>query len=188
MELFEPEDVAAALARFAELRPDPLRIPPNAATRASRRWQRYAERGDWDALRRLCAPVVYESRRRFDLTIGDCETAITNTKVIAGAQTRAIRTVLATAGDRLALEHVRWTGPDDHHTFEIETLQVIEVDAEGRVVAAVMFDPRDRGAAIAEVLRRFAHSEAARWTPAAAIELVQATNDRDLAAAAAGER
>jgi hypothetical protein len=32
-ELFELEDVDAGLARFAELRPDPLRIQPNAATR-----------------------------------------------------------------------------------------------------------------------------------------------------------
>jgi class 3 adenylate cyclase len=34
LELFEIEAVDAALARLGELRPDPLRIPPNAATRA----------------------------------------------------------------------------------------------------------------------------------------------------------
>ncbi len=33
IELFEIEELEAALARFEELRPDPLRIPPNAATR-----------------------------------------------------------------------------------------------------------------------------------------------------------
>ena len=34
LEVFEPDAADAALARFAELRPDPLRIPPNAVTRA----------------------------------------------------------------------------------------------------------------------------------------------------------
>lgn len=35
-ELFELEDLDRARARFEELRPDPLSIPPNAATRPSR--------------------------------------------------------------------------------------------------------------------------------------------------------
>jgi len=37
LELFELEDLDRALARFAELRPDPLRIPPNAAADARTR-------------------------------------------------------------------------------------------------------------------------------------------------------
>lgn len=39
IEMFEPEHADAALARFAELQPDPLRTPPNAAKRASDRVQ-----------------------------------------------------------------------------------------------------------------------------------------------------
>src|SRR5262249_27595169 len=44
------DQLDAARARFAELRPDPLRIPPNAATRAADRFQRARETGDWAAL------------------------------------------------------------------------------------------------------------------------------------------
>ncbi len=35
VERFEVEDLDKAVARLEELRPDPLRIPPNAATRHS---------------------------------------------------------------------------------------------------------------------------------------------------------
>src|SRR5262249_20716847 len=65
LELFEPEQVDAALARFAELRPDPLRIPPNAATRAYDRLREAGEAQDWDARRALCAPTLeFDDRRR----------------------------------------------------------------------------------------------------------------------------
>ena len=49
-ELFELDDLDAARARFEELRPDPLRIPPNAASRANDRWQAAFEARDWEAL------------------------------------------------------------------------------------------------------------------------------------------
>ena len=44
IEQFELEDLDRARARFAELRPDPLRIPPNAAARAARSAPRAARR------------------------------------------------------------------------------------------------------------------------------------------------
>src|SRR5262249_41889780 len=56
MELFELDDLDVARARFEELRPDPLRIPPNAATRASDRVQEAGRARDWDALQALSAP------------------------------------------------------------------------------------------------------------------------------------
>ena len=63
------------------------------------------------------------------------------------ARLRASRTLLATTGDRLALEHVRWTGTTaDGVAFEIENLSLMEVDAEGRIVAIISFDPDDRRA------------------------------------------
>ena len=69
------------------------------------------------------------------------------------------RTLLATAGDRLALEHVFWEAKDGA-AFEAETLSLWEVDAEGRIVAAIGFDPDDRRAASAELLARDPHSDA----------------------------
>ena len=69
------------------------------------------------------------------------------------------RTLLATAGDRLALERVFWEAKDGA-AFEAETLSLWEVDAEGRIVAAISFDPDDRRAAAAEMLARDPHPDA----------------------------
>src|SRR5262249_59535050 len=67
-EQFEPEDVDAALARFAELRPDPpsaglrrtgpLRIPPNAATRVFDRWGERFQAAHLQPLQPLYAPAL----------------------------------------------------------------------------------------------------------------------------------
>src|SRR5262249_46901473 len=127
LEIFEPEHVDAALARFAELRPDPLRIPPNAATRAGDRVQEAGRARDWDALRALCAPALeYDDRRRGLRSAGDREMYLASMQHIFSGRgrARAARTVLATSGDRLALEHVLWTGPENASTFEIETLSL----------------------------------------------------------------
>ena len=53
---YDLERLDQARARFAELRPDPLRIPPNAATRSIDRWREAFEARDWPALEALCAP------------------------------------------------------------------------------------------------------------------------------------
>src|SRR5262249_48646506 len=142
LELFEPEHVDAALARFAELRPDPLRIPPNAATRAYDRAHEAGEAQDWDALRALGAPtLVFDDRRRVLRNTGDLEMWLASLRYSLSHLTRATRTLLATSGDRLALHRDLWTGADDRTAFEIDTLSLTEVDAEGRIVARIIFDP-----------------------------------------------
>jgi len=158
-ELFEPEGLDAARARFEELRPDPLRIPPNAATRAGDRWVECIAAEDWDALRALCAPIVFEDRRRLARTTSACEMVVTNSQAIAELGGRASRTLLATSGDRLSLERVLWTATDQGAASEVDTLQIMEVDAEGRVVATIVFDPDDRRAASAELLARDPRSD-----------------------------
>ena len=180
-EVFEPEDVDAALARFAELRPDPLRIPPNSATRAVDRHQRALETHDWGALDALCAPTLeYDDRRRGVLTTGDRDMFIASSRLIGAAGTRTERTLLATAGDRLALEHFGWRGSDDGVVFEMDNLSLTEVDAEGRIVAVIGFDPDDRRAASAELVDRYARSETSRGAPAALFELRRAMIAHDL--------
>jgi hypothetical protein len=183
-EWFDADGDGQALARFDELkreraapvpshRPDPLCIPRNAATRASDRWTECIRTEDWEALRMLVAPILVEDRRRLIRTTGGCETAIANSRLQRG---RAKRTLLATAGDRLALQHVRWTGTagGDAGAYEIELLEVWEVDAEGRVLATVGFDPDDRRAASTELLDRHAR---AMGLP---VEAFHAVNDHDL--------
>jgi len=156
VEMFELEDLEAALARFEELRPDPLRIPPNAATRWNDRWCVLGEARDRDALGALYAPgALFDDRRRLLRTTGDRETALVNAWVIwEPGGIRIDRTVLATAGDRLALEHWRMRGGGPGADFEIDLLGLTEVDADGLAVAWICFDPDDHAAASTELAER----------------------------------
>jgi hypothetical protein len=77
-EWFDADREADALARFDELRteqrPDPLRIPPNAAGAAIDRVQAAFEARDLERMRALCAPqMVYDERRKLVRTTGDRE-------------------------------------------------------------------------------------------------------------------
>jgi ketosteroid isomerase-like protein len=182
LEMFEPEHVDAALARFEELRPDPLRIPPNGATRACDRVHDAGEAQDWDGLRALAAPTLeFDDRRRGLRNTGDVEMWLASVRYILSHRNRATRTLLAAYGDRLALHRTLWTGAEDRPAFEIDTLSLTEVDAEGRIVARILFDPDDRRGAAREMLERAARGDLARWIPAAFLEFVRALFDRDLA-------
>jgi ketosteroid isomerase-like protein len=105
---------------------------------------------------------VFDDRRRSTLLTGDRDMAIANSRFVASQGVRTTRTLLATAGDRLALEHLLyWAGAADAPDLEVEALCIAEVDAEGRVIATISFDPEDRNAAFAEAQARFAAGEAA---------------------------
>jgi SnoaL-like domain len=207
IDFYTLEQFDQAQARFAGLRPafqrppadvlDPLHIPPNAASRAGDRNHAALEARDWEAVTRACAPTMtFDDRRRSALLTGDRDMFIASSRVMASVGARMSRTLLATAGDRLSLEHHRWTGGTEAGTpsiaslggahglstgFEAEFLSLREVDAEGRIVAIIAFDPENRRAASAEMLDRYARSEAARWIPAAAFEALRAMNAHDLA-------
>jgi len=178
-ETFEPEHVEEALARFRALRPNLLEIPPNAATRAFERGLRFADAQDWDALRELYAPVVMDDRRPLVGGPGDCETIVANARLIRHGDTRWTRSVLATAGDRVVLyRNVISTGPVSHPSG-IETLSVIEVDADGHVTGYIIFDPKDRAAASLELAERgFAHGVG----PKRYREVIRAMRHHDIAA------
>jgi hypothetical protein len=163
IEMFEIEHVDAALARFAELRPDPLRIPPNAASRIWERMVAVSEARDWEALRALCAPIAFDDRRpSFRISV-DCEAFVANMEWVVETGFRPRSTLLATASDRLMLQRNVWTVHEGGHDSEVHALEVIEVDAEERIVAYVLFDPDDRRAASVEMLERFARSAVAPW-------------------------
>src|SRR5262249_26371858 len=121
-----------ARARFAELRPDPLRIPPNAASRVGERVGEGGRGADWAVVRGLCGTVVVEDRRRLIRTIGDADMLVASGKYVASLGVRISSTLLATSGDRLSLRHLRFTTGGDWPTVdaEAETLELIEVDAE----------------------------------------------------------
>ena len=118
-----------------------------------------------------------EDRRPHMQLSGDCETMIANLRVIAG-RASFTRQLVATAGDRLALERLHFGGPSS--AFEIENLQLIEVDADGRICTALTFDPAQRAAAYDELSVRLARGEAADCWPPEILELIRCLRDRDL--------
>jgi len=181
IDAYSLDQLEEARARFEQLRPDPLRIPPNAATRAGDRWLACAEKRDWEAVAVLFVPgLEYEDRRRLFRITGDRDMAMASMREIASLGARPSTTLLATAGDRLALHHILFSGGDGESEFEVDTLQLTEVDAEGRFVAVIAFDADDRRAAAAEMRERFARSDAAQCVPAAVFEAMRALNAHDI--------
>src|SRR6185295_20181695 len=95
-EYFEVDDTDAALARFAELRPDPLRIPPNAAWRACERHRRAYKARDWAAVEaRWAATLEFDDRRRAVLTKGDRDMLVASERRTFKAGARIDGTLLA---------------------------------------------------------------------------------------------
>jgi hypothetical protein len=129
--------------------------------------------------------MVFDDRRRGVRLTGDRDTFIASSRLIVSSGLRLSRTLLATAGDRLALQHLRWWGSADGAAIESENLSVLEVDGDGRIVAIVAFDPDDRGAAGAELFERHVRGDPGPRMSARAVELVRAARDHDLARARA---
>jgi hypothetical protein len=180
LELFEMDALDTALARFEELRPDPLRIPPNAATRAYDRWYESVKAGNWDALDALYgASYVFDDRRRLFRETHDREGGVINTRFLFEGGWRPVRTLLATAGEHLALQRIVWTTAEAGALSEIEVLELSELDGEGHFVRVVLFDPDDRAAASAELFERWVASRADA-VPAALVEYLRAWNDHNL--------
>ena len=71
-------------------------------------------------------------------------------------------TVIATRGERLALMSYPLLGRDQRpEAFHIEMLGVVEIDADDRIVARVLFDLDDIDAAFEELDARYLAGEAA---------------------------
>ena len=155
IELFEIDALDTALARFEELRPDPLRIPPSAATRACERWCDAVNSGDRAAAAALHHPSqVVDDRRRLIRTITDREAQIRNLEFLIDGGWSMTTTLLATVGDRLAFHKWLVTTGEAGARSEIEALAIDEVDEEGRFVLSINFDPGDRAAASQELWDR----------------------------------
>jgi hypothetical protein len=191
IDTYSIDQLDEARACHEALRPDPPRIPPNAAARAADRSLDAVLARDWQAVDATCAPsLVFEDRRRLLHTIVDRDMFIANAKIVGSSGPRLDHAVLATAGDRLVLTHLCWSmqrglealGMDagEEPAFEIEHLQLTEVDAEGRIVAAICFDPDDRRAASAEMLERYARNEESRCIPAGVFQQIRAVSARDV--------
>ena len=177
IDVYGLDQLDEARARFEGLRPDLLRIPPNAAWRQGDRAYAAATAGDWDAFRALYSPaLVYEDRRRGIRLSGGLDLLMSTMRFGMQAGAHHTRTLLATAGESLSLERNLGSGSRPTE-FEVEALLVREVDAEGRVVRGVVFDPDDRPAASRELFERWAR---ASGVDPAVIERRRAVLYRDL--------
>ncbi|MEB3061512.1 BTAD domain-containing putative transcriptional regulator [Mycolicibacter sp. MYC101] len=167
---FDVEDMDAAIAeldalhaRFEADRASGPRAWNKAALVIERFYPRFAAR-DWDAIAQAAADnYVLEDRRRM-VNIGIRRGRDAGMKELLATADVGFGMILlgivATRGERLVLTRVRASGPDPA-TVQNDALNVIEIDSEGRVTAAVVFDVDDFDAAIAELDARYVAGEAA---------------------------
>ena len=163
-EIFDEADLHAALAKFEELsRPAP-RLE-NAASRVDKRFQACFAARDWDVMAEMLSGDFSTEDRRRVVNMGksDGRDAELTVHAYAAAGTENVKaTVIATRAQRLALNHYRFSGSDQlPGAFRIEFLAVVEIDADQRMAAVVVFDVDDFAAAIAELDARYVTGEAA---------------------------
>ena len=152
LDVSAPGQLEEARARRAARRVGPATAPlaaiatGNAATAVVDRWQ-LLDAGrdiDWEALRASCAPgLVFEDRQGFARLSGDRELMIASLRERAAGATRVERRLLGTAGERVAILGMLWSGGPPAGRFEIEYLAVTEVDESGLLTASILFAPDD---------------------------------------------
>lgn len=180
-ELFAETDIAAALARFDELQPRTRPLQNAASLMYERYWASFAAR-DWDAMAAMLADDVSTHDRRRVVNAGvrhgrDAELA--NMRFLAESVTdvnNVTLTVSAARGDRLALMKFQSS------SYETEVLNVVEIDADGRIAAVVGFDADDMDAAFVELDSRYLAGEASAHSHAWSVirEAYSALNRHDI--------
>ena len=161
-ELFDEEDLDAALDRFEELHPH----APRLEHPVQERFLAHFAARDWDAMGQDFADDYYCDDRRRVVNAGvrhGRDAAFEDLRVAAeiGLMTNITSDIIATRGERLFLGRTRWLGPDQRpEDFHTEVLNVVVVDPEERIAAQVLFDPNDIGAAFNELDARYLAGEA----------------------------
>ncbi|WP_267887329.1 BTAD domain-containing putative transcriptional regulator [Mycolicibacterium brisbanense] len=191
IELFDEADLGAALAQFDQLtRPTPKL--ENAATRTYERIKDCYTSGNWAALAEMLAENVSNDDRRLVVNAGvQCgrDAVISEMSGIAGVGvTNWTSHTVAVRGDRMVLNRARASSGEVPEAFHADVLDVVETDADGQVVARVVFDPDDVDAAYAELDARYLAGEAAPFarTWSAIMAAYAAFNRHELAATTPG--
>lgn len=164
-ELFDEDDLDAALAHFDELSLQTRRLE-NAATRAYERLQGYFAAREWAAITEMLSDDHTSDDRRAVVGGGvqhGRAALIENLRATADVGvTDATSEAIATRGERLALTHARYSRSHaEPAAFHVEYLQIVEIDAGGRVTALTAFDLDDFDAALGELDARYLTGEAA---------------------------
>ncbi len=169
IEVFDEADIDAALARFDELHPQAPRLE-NAATQVDQRFWAYFTARNWDAMAELTAQDIFTDDRRRVVNAGvqhgrDDHIAEMRAAAEVGFE-KVASTAMATRGASLALTHIRaWNQGMPTEEVSIEVLNILEIDAENRVVARLAFDVDEIDAAFAELEARYLAGEAAAYAP-----------------------
>jgi hypothetical protein len=191
-ELFDEADLDAALARFNELQPQAPPRLENGASQVAERFPAHMTAGEWDAVTELLAADVLVDDRRRGANAGirhGRQVAIDDMRAaVEVGFTHVTSTVIATRGERLALALVHASGrAQQPEAFQIDVLQVVEIDADGQTAAVVMFDHGDIDAAFEELDARYLAGEAAAYSGAwsAVAQVYTALNQGELLTATA---
>jgi len=165
VEVFEEADLDAALARFDELHPQAPRLE-NAASQVVERFWKYFAARDWDAMAETIADDFWTHDRRRVVNAGVLRgraVHITNMRAVAEVGFGGLTsTAIATRGHRSALIRIRSSmrgAPPGEVTAEM--LSIVEIDADNRLTAAVLFDSDDIDAAFEELEARYLVGEGA---------------------------
>jgi hypothetical protein len=163
-DIYDPEQLDQAFARFEAMgvAADPLAViaKPNAAF-ALELWQAAFDAGaasdDWDAMRDRCAAgMIFEDRRHLALLSGDREMMVASARERKRAGGRPEFRLVGTAGDRVFVSRVLWSGGPPEGRWEIEYLAVLEIDEAGAFTGIIFFDLADARAAQREAWARWA--------------------------------
>lgn len=168
-EVFDDTDLEAALARLDELAPP---APPleNSASHMHERMRTVFANHEWHAAGDLMAEdITVDDRRRVVNTEIRQGREATIASMQAGAKLGARdigSVVIALRGDRLALLRTRYSGSEARSDgFQMEDFSIVEIDADERICAVVIFDLDDFDSAIAELEARYVAGEAAPFAP-----------------------
>jgi hypothetical protein len=165
MDVYEDDDLDAALARFEELHPHTRRLE-NAATRVYERLHAQFTARDWDGITAILADDYYQHDRRpvvgGEIRRGRGSLMEDLRAAAALGITEATSDAIATRGERLTLTCVRYSRSDEGpEPYRADLLQIVDIDVDERITALVAFDPDDIGAAFEELDARYLAGEAA---------------------------
>ena len=185
-ELFDEEDLDAAIARFDEFSP-PVSRPENTASRANARFIACVNAHDWDSAASSLAEDHYSHDRRRVTGAGTRrgrDADIESMRVVADLGGNVTVEAIATRGDRLVLTRNLVSFDEPQQGFLAELLGVVETNLDGLVAAVITLDAEDVDAAFAELDARYLAGEAAPYahTWSAVTNCYAAVNRREIPA------
>ena len=166
-EIFDEADLDAALARFEELQPQAPRLE-NAASQVAERLRAHFAARDWDAMAENAGRRLFQSTIAVGSWARESDTVETPRSRTCGRSPTCRSREHDVDGHRdprgapcpQSVSASR-TADQRPEAFLTEMLDIVEINADERIVASVMFDLDDIDAAFEELDARYLAGEAA---------------------------